>query len=137
MGAPRKPQLPLTGVLRGIEQPIRIDGVEVKGDHVAEAQLPLAAEHDFEPLSQQLLRHQEASREAIAMPLCERTRCLQWAAVEGAIAMHDGIFVKHEMAYLMGASEELDFVIKLGRNGDLVRLTINQSARCEYRCCAG
>lgn len=101
--------------------------VEVKGDHVAEAQLSFAAEHEFEPFSQQLLRHQEARCEAVGLPLSERPRRLQWAAVERAVAMHDGVFVQYEMAYFMGASEELDFVTKLGRNGNLVSLTINQA----------
>ncbi len=41
--------------------------------------------------------------------------------------MHDGIFVKHEMADLMGSSKELDFFSELCGNCNLDRLTIDQA----------
>ena len=97
-------------------------------DHVAEAQLPFAAEHELEPFSHQFVRHEEAGRIAICLPLSWCAWCLNWAAVECAVAVHDGIFVQHEVAYFMSASKELNFVTKLGRNGDLVSLTIDQAS---------
>ncbi|MNJ71734.1 hypothetical protein D3C77_683090 [compost metagenome] len=97
------------------------------GNHVAEAQLPAAAEHELEPLSNKLLRHEETSRKAIRLPLCGWTRYLQRTPIKGTITMHDGILVKHEMADLMGSSEELDFFSELCGNCNLDRLTINQA----------
>lgn len=47
-------------------------------------------------------------------------------AVKSAVAVHDSVFVEHKVADLMRAGEELDFVTNLSRDGNLVRLTVNQ-----------
>lgn len=125
-GASRQRQLTISGLFWGVEEPIRIVGVEVIGNHVTEAQLPLATEHELEPFPHQLLRHEEASGKAIGLSFCRCTWCLQMTAVKSAVAVHDSVFVEHKVADLMRAGEELDFVTKLSRDGNLVRLTVNQ-----------
>lgn len=73
-------------------------------DHIAEAQLSPAAEHELEPFPHQLLRHEKTGREAISLPFRRGAGRMQWTAIKGAVAVHVLYAKSFEEISLLGAS---------------------------------